>query len=222
MNGSRLWTLGAIVLSLAVLGLGYVLGVAPALASAQAAATTTASVEAQNQIQTNVLNDLREQAESIEETRSELADLQESLPVDPQFHSLLDQIAASAASAGVLVTSVTSADATLFLLVGSAAPAPTPEGETTDSDVGAPVPPVAAPSINGLVAIPITITVRGSGDAIFNFVDSMRLGERLFLMSSVALAPLTEGTFVGYEASVVGQVYVLETSATSTETEPVG
>ena len=217
MNGSRLWTLGAAVLSLAVLGLGYVLGVAPALASAQAAAATTASVEAQNQIQTNVLNDLRAQAETIEDTREELAGLREALPADPQFHALLDQIAASAASAGVIVTSVTSSDATLFLLVGSTAPEPAPE-----SDPAAPVPPAAAPSINGLVTIPITITIKGSSAGIFTFVDTMRLGDRVFLMSSLALAPLIEGGVVGFEGSVVGQVYVLETSTASTETEPVG
>ena len=221
MNASRLWTAIALIVSLAVLGGGYVLGVAPALASAQASAASTASARAQTQVQQKVLSDLQEQAKSVDETRAALEDLRAQMPPDSEYSAFVDAVIAAAAATGVVVTSVNSEDALLFFAAPGAEPIPDPSTEPTDSTDGqttdetAPAPEPAPPALSsaGLVSVPVTITIKGSSDAVFAFVDKMRLSERLFLLRSLSVAPLIEADAVISAGSLVGQIYVLETSS---------
>jgi Tfp pilus assembly protein PilO len=203
VNSSKTWVLIGAALAVVVLAGGYFLGVAPALADAKVSSDMSASVQAQNARQAEVLAELREQAKSIDVATEELKTLQESLPPEARLSNLVTQVSEFAVETGVAVTSITAGDAILFVHTAAAPPTSsvTPVQDT------------------GLVAIPITVTVSGTSAAIFDFIEKLRTGPRLFLVHDLSMAPLTDGSGTNFEASIVGLVYALPSAVVSADQE---
>lgn len=110
-SANRLWILATAVISIAVLALGGLLGVAPQLAAITAADAERTSVEAQNQATRAEIAALKKQSEQIDDLKDQLKDLNVAIPSDAALEKWSSEVAALATKAGVTVSNYTVAAA---------------------------------------------------------------------------------------------------------------
>jgi Tfp pilus assembly protein PilO len=220
MDKNRIWTIGSVLLIVAVLGLGFLLGVQPQLAAIATANTERAAVEATNAAAEAKLAALKKQFEGIDELKTELATLVESVPTGANAPELVDQLDALAKGVGVTLTSITVADAQPYTpveAVAAPAPAPDPESDQASADavvvVPEPVaPPGAPPHTNpqvtpGNVAVlQVPVSVKGSYAQVLDYVNGLQSGKRLFLVTSLSTTASSENNGI-VEATIGGLVY---------------
>jgi Tfp pilus assembly protein PilO len=197
----------------------------------------------QNVIQAQRLATLEKQFEELPAYRAELDAIRGRIPTDDGVRELLRQIDAEATGAGLVVLTVAPGlPEEFFPAVPDAAGPPAPaeptepaEGATTeeseDAAEAAPVAPAGPPVVDGMVAIPVQITVVGGYDRTVDFVT--RLQERLprlFVVTSLDLKgqeaseggegrpPTAEGDV---ETVIQGYVYTLtETTTVAAPADP--
>lgn len=224
MDKNRIWTIGSVLLIVAVLGLGFLLGVQPQLSAVATANTERAAVDATNAAAEVKLAALKEQFEGIDELKAELAPLVESVPTGANAPELVDQLDALGKSVGVTLTAITVADAQPYTPVEAAAPAPVPEADATTEPasadtaavVPAPVPvspaagapPLANPLVTpGNVAVlQVQVSVKGSYAQVLDYVNGLQSGKRLFLVTTLNTTALSENDGI-VDATVGGLVY---------------
>lgn len=212
----------ALVVCAVVLAGGWFLGVQPQLAAAASNQAQQTAIDATNDKNRAELTRLAAAFAGLDATKAELARLRASVPSTTDSESLVRQIDANAAAAGVQVTNVTIGDATPY------APATEPTGATTasptaGSDTDEDVPsaqPVTDPAVTdaNFSLVPVTVAVQGSYDQALAFTKAMQSGSRLFLVSGIAAASEEEGDTPPMESqswSLSGSVYVF-TDASST------
>ncbi len=107
MNRQRLWIIVSIVVTAAVLLMGWFLLIQPMLSAAREANAERATVASQNQAHEALIVKLKAQYADIDTLRASLADMQSLLPPDAADHDLIAEIDSKAAAGGVTVTSVT-------------------------------------------------------------------------------------------------------------------
>jgi hypothetical protein len=115
----------AVVLSLAIVVLGWVLGAAPQLDAASLARADRAVVETQNDGHRSRLVQLKDQFARIDETRAELAALRLQVPTGNELPDFVDEVTAIAVAHSVEVMQYT-AEESLSPLELQAAIAPAP------------------------------------------------------------------------------------------------
>ena len=227
MSMNRLWILGAVLLIVVVVVLGWMLGISPKLGEARAAKADQASVESQNAAFETQLAALKDQFESIGELRTELSALREAVPTGADMPAFVGQLDEIAKAHNVTLTAITVSDAQAYLPIvaaplAEAAPvegaAPGEGAAVGDSAAAAPAAPAPAPAapaptVNALVtaanfvAIPITLSIDGSYDAVLDFVEGLQLGERLFMVTTFTTSVTADsGNVTG---AITGFVYVL-------------
>lgn len=220
MDKNRIWTIGSVLLIVAVLGLGFLLGVQPQLAAIATANTERAAVEATNAAAEAKLAALKKQFEGIDELKAELATLVESVPTGANAPELVDQLDALAKGIGVTLTSITVADAQPYTPVEAvAAPAPEPAPESGEASADAVVvvpepvaPPGAPPLTNPLVTpgnvavLQVQVSVKGSYAQVLDYVNGLQSGKRLFLVTALSTTASSENNGV-VEATIGGLVY---------------
>ncbi|RZU64117.1 hypothetical protein EV379_0411 [Microterricola gilva] len=222
MDTNRLWTIGSVLLIVAVLGLGFLLGVQPQLSAIATANTERAAVDATNAAAEVKLAALKKQFEGIDELKAELAPLVESVPTGANAPELVDQLDALAKGVGVTLTSITVNDAEQYTPVAAPAPAPAPEAdaasEAASADTAAVVPEPAAPAagappvVNPLVTsgnfavLQVQVVVKGSYPQVLDYVNGLQTGKRLFLVTTLATTKNSENDGV-VEANIGGLVY---------------
>jgi Tfp pilus assembly protein PilO len=152
----RIRLLLAAVLSIGILALGWILGVAPQLEAAALARADRASVEAQNEVHRARIVELQAQFARIDETRAELAALQLQIPEGSDLPGFVDELTAIATAHNVQVTKYTAEEPLSPLAVQAAIappvappvaePAPTEPApaESTPADDSAPADVAAA------------------------------------------------------------------------------
>lgn len=186
MRNSRIWVLGFVLIAVAVVALGWFLGVSPRLDEAAAANAQAESVALENEVQQQRLATLQQQSENLPQLESELDALQVSIPPMPNLHDFFDHVDAAAKKRDVAVTNLTAGQPEMFTPVdGDAAGAPA-----------------------GLYTISISMTAEGAADRLVAFVRDLYLGDRLLLMSNAGFTrelenPIPQWTLSGY-------LYVLE------------
>jgi Tfp pilus assembly protein PilO len=200
VNVNRLWVLGAVLLMSVVALMGWSLGISPKLAESRDATAERVAVEAQNISYELQLATLKQQFESIDGLRVDLADLRQAVPQGaniPQFVGQLDSIALQNT---VSLTTITVSDAQSYAaaLATTAAPeaAPLAEGAAAAAvpaedaaaagaaaDAAEPVAPVVAPADN-LIAVPISLSVEGGYQNVLDFISGLQQGERLVTVSA--------------------------------------
>lgn len=181
MNANRLIALALGLLTAGVLALGWLLGVAPRLAEAGQANGERALVEAQNAAHEARLAELADKFENIDEMRAELTELHEFIPDEHRLEDFLDSLDAKAATASVVLQSVTMGEALEVIAV-----------DATPASTG----PV-------LITIPVTVQVVGALDAVLAFTDAAQRADRIFVVNSFAWAPDEPG------ATLTGSLYVI-------------
>jgi hypothetical protein len=121
----------AVVLSLAIVVLGWILGAAPQLTAASLARADRAVVETQNDGHRSRLVQLQDQFARIDETRAELAALRLQVPTGNELPDFVDEVTAIAAAHSVEVMQYTAEESLSPLeLQAAIAPAPAAPGPT--------------------------------------------------------------------------------------------
>ena len=212
---NKLWLVIAGVAGVAILALGWFLGVSPKLDEMAAANEERAGVEAQNILHQKKLDALKKEFEQIDTLKEQLAEAQQSLPPGDDLSTFLGELHTLEGTSGVVLTSFGAGDGLNYV----AAP-----GEVTDPLVTA----------DNFIAIPIDLTVQGTRPQVIEFISNLQYGKRLFLVIKLTVAqstnavvpdPDSEEEPVGgaYEGNISGFVYVLvDPSAPPPTPTPVG
>lgn len=214
MNVNRLWTLGSAVTIIAVVLLGWVVGILPQLNHMGAADQSRARVQSENLMHKAELAALKEQYATLGELKTKLAGLQDALPATAEISDFLNQLSGFAADTGVQVAGLTVGDARGYApavttaapsaasapspAASGATPAPTPAPTSTPASAPAPAAvaqaPVIAPvdaadaaRVDGanFIAIPIQISLTGDYQKTMDFISQLQSGTRLFLVTTL-------------------------------------
>jgi len=225
---NRIWVIITAVFSLAVLALGFLLGVQPRLNEIGANAVELANSEMNNVSQEARLAALKKQYEEIDELRAELAILRSSVPTDTEFAAFIRQLESTATNNSSVVTNFAASAGEAYTEEEPEPPA-APSGDTdaaegdtpaTEADAEAPTAAVGAVTLIGL---PVAITaISGDADSLFNFLSDLRTGSRLFAVVDFAFNVTVENGAVIYTLVVNGHIYsILDPNATEvSESEP--
>lgn len=208
-----MWMIVAGILAVAVLAMGWFVGVSPKLDELNDANDQRATVEQQNLVLASKLKELEEQFQKIDELKAELAESQLGLPPGDELSSFLGQLHKLEAASGVKLTKFSASDGQSYVAAPDATGNP-------------------AITANNFVAITIDLTVIGSRAQIIEFLSDLQNGDRLFLVTKVNLAQEANKSvtddeesapLASYTGSITGYVYVLVDPAAPPPTPtPVG
>jgi Tfp pilus assembly protein PilO len=224
MDKTRLWIIGAAIVMVVIVALGWVVAIQPQLDAASAADNQTTSIEKTNTQSAAALEQLKKDYKNLPALQSKLVTLQKSVPSDQSIPSFVDELYEIAAKNGLTITNWTAADAQAYKPVqpaaGSAPTAtPSPSASSTPAPVVVPTPAVAGPTagvppvVSSLItpanfaAVPVTVSVNGPYANILEFLHGTQTGQRLFLVTAFSSAPSTSGP--GFDGTVSGLIYVL-------------
>jgi Tfp pilus assembly protein PilO len=241
VDRNRLKMIVAALSGVAVLALGFLLGVQPQLSAASAAADQRTSIETQNEGLRATLAQLVAENDQLSTLTADRDARRASVPDAADMPELIRQLDAMADAAGVPVTSFTTADAVSYEMPASAAApvadAATTEGtepaEGTDAEAAAPAEasaPAAPPTFTdpavtaaNFSTIAVTVDIQGSYAQALDFVDRLQKGSRLFLVTTITSTAAAEGTAADGGAAaadaqtwtVGGLVFVLQDGDTA-------
>lgn len=200
---TRLWTLGAGIVSAALILFGVVGGLLPQLAIASSTDDLAESAQIRNDAQVLQIAMLTDAEKRRTELESTVAELEASLPATAASAQLLRELDQLALDNGVQLTTVTAS---------TPAP-PEPDPNAVPEDAAAPPEgveaanadePVTAPAA-GLLTIPISVVAEGQPDALANFVRQVQLGQRLVIMQQIDIAESGEGVS---SATITGFIFI--------------
>ena len=206
----------AVLLSLAILVLGWLFGAAPQLDAASLARADRAAVDAQNDVHRDRLVELQAQEARMDETLAEFAALQVQIPDGNALPDFVDELTAIAATHSVQVEQYTAEEplSPLALQQASAPPAETTTPDTTATQpdtaaaasvtadtagtatgdlAGASTPAPTAPALTGtltpqnLFAIPVSLSLRGTDTNVRAMLADLQTGPRLFVVTSAKI-----------------------------------
>lgn len=195
---NRIWVGVAVILIIAIVLMGWFLGINPRLSEVTANGVQRQSVLAQNDIHRAELERLKQENEKLDDYKDDLTALQRKLPPKNDLSTFLGDLNELEVASGVILTNFTSTEAQPFVLDPTSAPADTTEG----------APPAAVQTLdpNEFVVIDISLTVSGDQAAILNFVEALQNTTRRFLVTSLKISTSGDGTYTGI---ITGYVYVL-------------
>jgi hypothetical protein len=226
------WILGTAVLSLAILGLAWLLAIAPQLARAAERDDEAAMIRQQNEIHEERLATLEEQSEHLEDYKAELASLQIGIPTTDGEPAFLREVAAAAAATGVTVVSTTFGLPEEFFSAAAleepAAPADATNGDDPTANAGDAEVTDASPDpiagVSGLAVMPTQVIVLGTYDNTVAFMERLQTAmSRLYLVTGYAVTGQKEAEPSGgrpathegdAELLIDGFMYVLAPSVT--------
>jgi hypothetical protein len=175
-NKTNLWLGGTVVAVLAILGIGWMLLVGPAFDSVSETNALVDEVEDQNTALRAQTNTLRAQFQNIDTLQAELEVLQTQIPDALGMDTYLKQVSDLAEANGTFVGKVVVSDP-VALVAPTPAPAAPADGSATAAQ------PPAAP-VSKAVAVPVSIEILGSRDAVLSTVAGLQgVDQRLFLVS---------------------------------------
>ena len=232
MPVNRLWQLGAALVALGALALGWFLGVSPALDARATSTSQLASLQSANDQTALRIAKLAKDKQQLPQLQQQLAGLLTSVPTSADIPDFVNQINAAASQSGVTVTSIGVSDATPFQPVAPPAGSAAPTASSTTATGSTPTPspsPTVAPGMppvtdalvdsKSMAVIPVDIAATGTLTQSLDFVKAMQSGARLYLVTKVATNPLsgTETASTGqFTVTLSGTVYTL----TKTTSQP--
>jgi hypothetical protein len=238
INSTRLWVIGAAILMVAILALGYFVGVSPKLAEASAAAAQMQQADSQNASEQATVDKLRGEYNNMSALTAKLATLQLAIPSTPDGNGMVQEISAAASQSGVQFTSITFGEPVPFASSAStsAVPptttsAPAPSSTPTPAPTSAPAPTsgagtnaatAAAPASGVAYTVAVTLQVSGTVSQVMAFDTLLQNGTRLFLATSLGFGTSTattkttgsaSTTTVGDVGTLTGYVFVVSGSS---------
>ena len=227
MDKNRMWIIASVLGIVAVLALGWMLGIQPQLSAAGQANDERATVEQTNMVQNAALTKLQKDFKSIDKLKADLSPLLASVPSGTEAPAFVRQIDAMAGASSVTLLGITMADPVAYAPVaapavpapaGSATPTPAPTPEAVPAAAAAPVtagmPPVTNALITGanFASLAVSIDVSGSYANVLNFVNSLQSGTRLVMVTGLKTAAITDAPGQ-VTATVSGLIYSLVAGA---------
>ena len=195
MNSNRIWTLGTVLVIVALVAGTWFLGASPRLAEAAVADSDRESVEGQNLVQSVKLAGLKDQFSRIDEIKANLEEARVAIPSSANLSALIGQLSALADAHPVTLTSV-----------GFETPLPYTPTDSTDPELLAATGSVSPESF---LIIPVNISFTGKYGSAMDFVDALQNGDRLFLVHDLVLNTGTMSADSDAEFSLTGQIFVL-------------
>ena len=219
MKQNRLVFIGLTAAIVVVALFGWFIGIQPILVSTAASTVQRASLVLENQQHAADLAALKKQYEGIDDLRASLAALRAEVPADSDLSTFLGELTQLAAAAGAGISSVTPGDAQLYQAPAAAVPVAADSNSTdTTADTAAATANLVPLAVNdaaaaaaqeaGFVAIPVQIGLTAGYSQLMQFVAGLQSGQRLFLVTSIAL-----GTGASDASTVGGIVFVLPDAA---------
>lgn len=204
--------MGAILAIVAIIGGGWLLGIAPQLAIAATANTDRANVMVTNTQNQILLAKLKRDYQNIDALKSQLLTLRQAVPPKADISSFVTELNALAGAHKVTLKSITVSDAKSYT------PATQAPG-TTASKTNLPQTNPKITSTN-FVTIPVQISVTGDYRRVLDFVNDLQMGQRLILVSSLSTTgstdakavkggTITSGGSQKVDSSIGGYIYVL-------------
>jgi hypothetical protein len=205
---NRLWILGAVLASIAIVVLGWVVGISPKLAEADTAAAQRQNVDSQNlaQEQANAL--LKDEFAKIKTYQDDLKKLQVSVPATDALGVFFDQIVADSTANGLVLDNLTALEAAIY--GGSVDPtaATNPDtvkpAESTATDPNAPASGLSPTLTGRFFTIGVSLKVTGNADQVFALAKTLQAKERLFLVTDIQFT--TDGE---PGATITGFIFVV-------------
>jgi len=199
-TNNRLWIIGSMALVLAIIAMGWFLGVSPKLSEAASASDQRTAAEAQNLTQEREVAKIKKQYERLPELQAELATVRAAVPSGGAMSALLDELHSLEQQNNVTLTDFTAGDAQPYTPVESTSP----RLVTTNSLVTA----------ENFVAIDVSVSVTGDESRVMNFINGLQTGSRLFLVTDLALTQTLADSDSSTssdtaQAAISGLVYVL-------------
>ena len=217
MNASRVWTLGAVVAIVAIVGAAIGLGVQPQLAAASAADAATSQANAQSstaRIELARLSRLAATQSALEATNAKLGS---AITGSLRLSTFSQQVRDTATLDGVTLVSLNPGTAKQYApVLVAAAPAATASSASTPAAAAAA--PARTPGQFGTASplitaanytlIPVTVTVSGTEAASVQFASDLQHLSRLFAVDTVSYAAGTGGT--APSTTISGSIYALK------------
>ncbi|MCJ1715662.1 hypothetical protein [Curtobacterium sp. VKM Ac-2922] len=241
MDKHKFSVIGAVLAAVAMVAGGWFFGIQPQLASASTDDTQRSTIEATNQDNRVVLQQLEQEFTELDASKSTLEQLRRSVPATADTAGFTRQVDDAVSGSGATLTSLT------FGALQAYAPTSTDGG--TSGDGGTPTDaatatsaPAAAPSAPPTPAapqpyrnpqitsstfdmMPVTVAVDVSSyHQALDLAGRLQHGDRLFLVDSLSQTA-KEATVGSQSWSLAGYVYVVHAesaTATATATEAAG
>ena len=201
---NKFWILIAAIVSVAILAMGWFLGVSPKVDEMNTANQQRVEVENQNRLHEVKLAALKKQFTGIDELKGKLEEAQLGLPPGDDLSTFLGQLHDLEGSSGVVISSFAASDGQQYVAADGAQ--------------------VVSPLVTtaNFVAITIDLTASGTRDQVINFLHDLQLGKRLFLVNDLTVTQNTSMPDL-YDGKITGFVYVLvDPSAPPPTPTPVG
>lgn len=210
MNTNRITIIGGSVLIVVILVVGYLIGISPQLAEADVSLSQQQVVDADNVAQQAAADLLKAKFANIGPLRADYAALQTEIPMSLNSPDLVDQVKALADGAGVVILAIKIGQPQAMVPPAAPTkPAPTtPANSATPAASAASVTPAAAAAaaLTGrLYFSTVEITLGGSSVSVFNFVNALQEGKRLFMSNKVVVT--SGGTTPG--GTISGSVLIV-------------
>jgi Tfp pilus assembly protein PilO len=206
------WIVGAALVSVVILALGWFLAISPAMATADESRSQAEQQRVSNdQLRTQIAT-LTQQFTHLDEYKANLATIQIQIPQQTDLTAINTELQGLAAGAGVTLTTVSVSTTQQFAPVGVAAVAAAPSAAVAP---GAAEPAPAAPTVpKGIYVIPVSLTAVGSYDKTVALLTSLQAGStRLYLITGInAISQVAAGATGGRPAVSKGD---LETTVTA-------
>jgi Tfp pilus assembly protein PilO len=224
MTTNKWWLVGAALVIVLVVLSGFTLGISPKLEEVSVARATRTAALAQNEVYELQLAALQREFDSLETVQDELAVLRAAIPEGAALPAFIGQLDAIADRTSVTLTEFSSADAMPYLPVVPAPDATAPDATAPDATApdatapdatapdgaaaGAAVSTTPSPLVTAenFVAVPVTISITGSFDAVMEFLDGVQNGQRLMTVTAFSSSPGAPDRQTG---QIAGIVYVL-------------
>jgi len=209
---NRIWIIGTAILSVAVIVLGWFLGIAPKLAESTLASFQRTQVDGQNAQHAADLAALKEQFSSIEEIRAHLNAAEDGVPNNDESDLYYDELHAYTKGEKLSIDEITFAAPVPYAAidplsaeVGEAGAVADPvtdpvtdpvvddpnAGDDGGTTTSAGTPAVAGTSTNSLVTpsnfytVEVSMRVSGAQNDVLEFITNMREADRLFLLTTI-------------------------------------
>jgi Tfp pilus assembly protein PilO len=219
MTSNRIWQLGATIVCIGIIALGWLLGVSPKLTELSAAKAETESVDQQNLATEAEIVQLKTEFENLDAVADQLATLRASLPASADYARFLSELNTIAGDNDATLSGFS--PATPVVLTDEGTPADAAAVDPTTEDAAAdPAAEAAALADGTLVAIPTTLSATGTFRDLLDFVEDLQYGERLYLVSGLTFAE--DSTTDDYTVTVTGNIYVEIDSSVTEPADAIG
>jgi Tfp pilus assembly protein PilO len=221
---TKWWLVGAMLVIALVVLAGFTLGISPKLEEVGVTRATRTAALAQNEAYELQLAALQREFDGLETVQDELAVLRAAIPEGAALPAFIGQLDAIAGRTSVTVTEFSSADAMPYVPVVPAPDATAPDATAPDTTVpDTTAPDATAPDTDGagsaapsplvtaenFIAVPVTISVTGSFDAVLDFLEGLQNGQRLMTVTSFSSGTPSADVPDRVTGQIAGIVYVL-------------